>query len=220
MVGGFCYTQRAPAARRAGFAWSVGGAYRALQKRLHSHELLQTFRWKSNWNNWNLNIKAWCLFQDFFFLLSDASSAAWENGVKRGSNCLKVVHSSLRLHIGPSSTRAKCMTTISCCGFRELGFLQEKRSLQAEFDEKDLTQAPSKCKCKNWISKLTVKSFLWSSQPFNGILEVKIPQDLPMSRIANVAIWKHDKNSWPGSFRWKLWKLWDVCAMWVEDQEK
>ena len=156
----------------------------------------------------------------FFFLLSDASSAAWENGVKKGGNCLKVVHSSLRLHRGPSSTRAKCMTTISCCGFRELGFLQEKRSLQAEFDEKDLTQAPSKFKCKNWIWKLTVKSFLWSSQPFNGILEVKIPQDLPMSRIANVAIWKHDKNSWPGSFRWKLWKLWDVCAMWVEDQEK
>ena len=71
--------------------------------------------------------------------------------MKKGGNCLKVVHSSLRLHRGPSSTRAKCMTTISCCGFRELGFLQEKRSLQAEFDEKDLTQAPSKFKCKNWI---------------------------------------------------------------------
>ena len=61
------------------------------------------------------------------------------------------------------------MTTISCCGYtkvRDWGFLQEKRSLEAEFDEKDLTKAPEQ------VQELDLK-IDWSNpvcevQPFNG----------------------------------------------------
>ena len=81
------------------------------------------------------------------------------------------------------------MTTISCCGYtkvRDWGFLQEKRSLEAEFDEKDLTKAPEQV--QELDLKIDCQILFVKFNHSTEILEVKISQDVPMSRIANVAI--------------------------------